>query len=79
MKTEKNTTRHKLAFLTWIVIYPLISGILFLFKEVLFELPLFARTFVLTVVLISLMQYVITPFVTKKFQFWITNTKEQKK
>ena len=72
---NNNSSKHKLAFLTWIVIYPLITGILFLFKDELLAIPLIARTLVLTVVLVSAMHYIIMPYVTKKFEHWITNNK----
>jgi antibiotic biosynthesis monooxygenase (ABM) superfamily enzyme len=76
MKIENNTTKHKLAFLTWIIIYPLITLILFVFKDELIALPLMVRTFVLTILLVSLMQYVIMPRILKRFQNWIDNSEE---
>ncbi|AXG70527.1 hypothetical protein KORDIASMS9_02767 [Kordia sp. SMS9] len=74
---KNNTSKHRLAFLTWIVIYPLITIILFLFKEELIALPLIARTFVLTVVLVTAMQYLIMPFLTRKLAYWLTKTEKK--
>ena len=75
MTNDKTPSKHKLAFLTWIVIYPLITAIFLLFNEQLMELPLAIRTLILTVVLVGLMNYIIMPNLKKRLNSWITNGK----
>jgi hypothetical protein len=72
METNKKPSQHKLALLSWLVVYPLITGIFLLFNEPLMQLPLPARTLVLTVVLVGLMSYVIMPWLTKVLHKWLT-------
>lgn len=66
--------KHKMALLTWLVIYPLITGIFYLFGQELMELPLVVRTFLLTVFLVALMNYFIMPRLIKRFQAWINRS-----
>ncbi len=75
MKKTKEPSKHKIALLTWIVIYPLITVIFLLFNEQLMELPLAIRTLILTVVLVGLMNYIIMPNLRKKLNNWLTNEK----
>ena len=63
--------RYKMALLTWLVIFPLISGINALFGSLLNQLPMLLRSLVLTVVLVSLMTYVLMPRVTRLFAPWL--------
>lgn len=51
------------AFKTWLVIYPSITLFLYLFGKGLSPLPLYQRTFILTIVLIPWMMYVGMPIV----------------
>ncbi len=69
--------KHKLAFLTWLAIYPLITIIFYNFEEELMELPLALRTFLLTILLVGLMNYVIMPNLTKKLNSWLTDQKKE--
>ncbi len=45
----------------WMVIYPSITAFLFLFGKLLAELPLYQRTFILTISLVPWMMYVGVP------------------
>lgn len=63
--------RYKMALVTWLAIFPLISGINVLFGSFLNQLPLLLRTFVLTVVLVILMTYLVMPKMTKLFTKWL--------
>ena len=47
----------------WVVIYPSITLFLFLFGEVLAPLPLYQRTFLLTISLVPWIVFVGVPFV----------------
>jgi antibiotic biosynthesis monooxygenase (ABM) superfamily enzyme len=51
------------ALKTWLVIYPSITLFLFLFGNGLSPLPLYQRTFILTIVLIPWMMFVGMPVV----------------
>lgn len=64
-------SRYKMAIITWLAIYPLISIINILFAPILNPLPLLLRTLLLTVVLVSLMTYVVMPQMTKLFTKWL--------
>jgi uncharacterized protein len=63
--------RYKMALITWLAIFPLVSGISLLFGSILNQLPLLVRTLVLTVVLVSLMTYAIMPQMTRIFKRWL--------
>lgn len=63
--------RYKMALITWLAIFPLISGINLLFGSFLNQLPLLIRTFVLTVVLVIKMTYVVMPKMSKLFAKWL--------
>jgi antibiotic biosynthesis monooxygenase (ABM) superfamily enzyme len=47
----------------WVVIYPSITLFLFLFGQMLSALPLYARTFILTICLVPWMVFLGVPFV----------------
>lgn len=49
------------AFLTWIAIWPLITGLLLVGEPLLAALPLPLRTLVLTAILVPLMSFVVMP------------------
>jgi antibiotic biosynthesis monooxygenase (ABM) superfamily enzyme len=68
---KHQNSKHKLAFLTWLVVYPLITGIFFAFNQPLMQLPLPLRTLILTIVLVGLMSYIIMPWLTKRLNKWL--------
>lgn len=64
--------RYKMVLVTWLAIFPLITGLLALLGPVfLNQLPLVLRTLILTAVLIPLMTYVIMPRMTRLFAQWL--------
>ncbi|MEM0996833.1 MAG: hypothetical protein AAGN35_07130 [Bacteroidota bacterium] len=63
--------KHKIAFITWLAIYPLITVILYLFGPLLAELPLAVRTLLLTAVLVPIMVYVLVPGLQRVFRKWL--------
>jgi len=69
----KKNGQHKRTFLIWLAIYPMITIIFLLFGDYLVKLPVPARTFVLTIVLVPLMAYVILPFYNKVFSKWLNS------
>jgi antibiotic biosynthesis monooxygenase (ABM) superfamily enzyme len=59
-----NTKAKLLAsFKIWMVIYPSITLFLFLFGEQLSGLPLYLRTFILTISLVPWMMFIGIPFI----------------
>jgi antibiotic biosynthesis monooxygenase (ABM) superfamily enzyme len=69
--------RYKIALVTWLAVFPLISVINMLFGSVLNQLPLPLRSLVLTVALVSLMTYVIMPQMTRVFARWLYPSTQQ--
>jgi antibiotic biosynthesis monooxygenase (ABM) superfamily enzyme len=63
--------RWKLAVLTWAGIYPLITVLLWMLGPLLGGLPLPLVTLLLTVVLVSLMTFVVMPLLTRAFGAWL--------
>ncbi|MEM9190155.1 MAG: hypothetical protein AAGF12_13305 [Myxococcota bacterium] len=55
------TSKHRLALIVWVAIYPTITAVNWLFGDLLAELPLPLRTLVLTAFLVPLMVYVLIP------------------
>lgn len=64
-------TKMKLiaAIKAWVVIYPSITLFLYLFGEPLAVLPLYQRTFLLTIVLVPWMVFIGVPFVEAIIKF----------
>jgi antibiotic biosynthesis monooxygenase (ABM) superfamily enzyme len=58
----KAKARFFMALKIWVVIYPSITLFLFLFGQQLSSLPLYQRTFILTVSLVPWMMFVGVPF-----------------
>lgn len=59
----KAKARLLMALKIWMVIYPSITLFLFLFGELLTVLPLYLRTFILTISLVPWMMFVGVPFI----------------
>jgi antibiotic biosynthesis monooxygenase (ABM) superfamily enzyme len=59
----KAKARFLMSLKIWVVIYPSITLFLFLFGQQLSSLPLYQRTFILTVSLVPWMMFVGVPFV----------------
>lgn len=63
--------RYKMTLIGWFALYPAVTSIFWFFGSWLAELPLFLRTFLVTIVVIILMTYVLMPFMTKIFATWL--------
>jgi antibiotic biosynthesis monooxygenase (ABM) superfamily enzyme len=59
----KTKARLLMSFKIWLVIYPSITLFLFLFGQQLLSLPLYLRTFILTITLVPWMMFVGVPLV----------------
>ena len=68
---EPAPPRYKMAIVTWLAVFPVVAVIFSLFGQWLNLLPTLLRTLVFTVVMITLMTYVIMPRMTRLFSFWL--------
>jgi len=63
--------RHKLALLTWVGAYPLITLILMVLGPVMATWPLALRTLVLSVTMVAALTGLIMPRLTRLFRPWL--------
>lgn len=63
--------RYKMAVVTWIAVFPLATIVFMLLDPLLGGSPAVLRTLVFTVLMVSLMTYVVMPRVTRLFSFWL--------
>src|ERR671917_696010 len=68
---ESPPPRYKMAVVTWLAVFPVVAIIFSVFGQWLSLLPTLLRTLVFTVVMVTLMTYVIMPRVTRLFSFWL--------
>lgn len=68
---EPAPPRYKMAVVTWLAVFPVVMVIFSLFGRWLEMLPTVARTLVFTLVMVTLMTYVIMPRMTRLFSFWL--------
>jgi uncharacterized protein len=68
---EPSPPRYKMATVTWLAVFPVVTVIFSLFGQWLNMLPTLLRTLVFTVVMVPLMTYVIMPRMTRLFSFWL--------
>ena len=73
---EPAPPRYKMALVTWLAVFPLITAILLLFGPLLSLLPMLLRTLVLTGVMVTLMTYIVMPRMTRLFSFWLYPDRE---
>lgn len=66
-----SSNRHKLAFLTWAVAYPVVSVLLAVLDPLLAEWPILVRTLVLTAIMAPTMVYIAMPSVVGLFRSWL--------
>ncbi|MFY0651087.1 MAG: hypothetical protein JXQ96_03600 [Cyclobacteriaceae bacterium] len=63
--------KWKMALLTWLVIYPSVLTLSTITAIILPHFPLFLRMLMVSMILVSLMTYLIMPNITKLFAKWI--------
>jgi len=63
--------RYKLAIVTWLAIYPLITGLLWVLQPVVSQLPLPLVTLLLTVILVSVQTFIVMPLMLRLFRPWL--------
>jgi antibiotic biosynthesis monooxygenase (ABM) superfamily enzyme len=68
---ETAPPRYKMVIVTWLGVFPIVTVIFSLFGHWLNMLPTLVRTLVFTVVMVTLMTYVVMPRLTRLFSFWL--------
>jgi antibiotic biosynthesis monooxygenase (ABM) superfamily enzyme len=63
--------RHKMAVVTWLAVYPLLTTIFFVLGSFLVQLPLPLRTLLMTLIMVPTMFYVVMPGMTRLFVKWL--------
>jgi antibiotic biosynthesis monooxygenase (ABM) superfamily enzyme len=63
--------RYKMALVTWLAVFPLITGISTLLQDWLVPMPLVLRVMVVTAIAVPTMTYVLMPRVTQIFANWL--------
>jgi antibiotic biosynthesis monooxygenase (ABM) superfamily enzyme len=72
MKNPKSTpSRHKLALLTWLGAYPVITVILALLGPAIVTWPLALRTLVLSVLMVVTLTWLVMPALTRVLRPWL--------
>ena len=65
--------RHKMALLTWLVVYPIITLLLAVSEPLLSDMALPLRTLILSLIMVPTMVYGAMPFVTARLNGWLTD------
>jgi len=63
--------RYKMALVTWLAVFPLITLISAIFQQVLMVLPLVLRVAVVTAIVVPTLTYVLMPQMTRLFASWL--------
>ena len=69
--SQSPPSRHRMAFLTWIGIWPLVSLALFVLAPLLLGYPFLVRTAVTSAVLVLAMTYVVMPLLARTASRWL--------
>jgi uncharacterized protein len=69
----KPPPRHKLALVTWLGAYGVITGLLALLGPVMSSWPLPLRTLLLSVLMVVALTWVVLPTLNKAFRGWLTS------
>ena len=68
----KAPPRHKLALVTWLGAYGVITGLLALLEPMMSTWPLPLRTLLLSVLMVVTLTWVVLPTLNKAFRGWLT-------
>jgi antibiotic biosynthesis monooxygenase (ABM) superfamily enzyme len=69
--------RYKMAIITWLAVFPLATVVFMLLNPLLGGASVVLRTLVFTMVMVSLMTYVVMPRMTRLFSFWLYPKKKE--
>jgi uncharacterized protein len=67
----KAPPRHKLALLTWLGAYPVITAIIALLGPAMVSWPLALRTLVLSILMVGTLTWVVMPSLTRLLRGWL--------
>jgi antibiotic biosynthesis monooxygenase (ABM) superfamily enzyme len=70
--------RYKMAMITWLAVFPLATVMFMLLNPLLGGSSVVLRTLVFTVVMVTLMTYVVMPRMTRLFSFWLYPKRKNK-
>ncbi|MEM8700941.1 MAG: hypothetical protein AAGF82_03880 [Pseudomonadota bacterium] len=65
-------SRHKMALVTWLVVYPMITVLLAVLEPVLSDVAMPLRTLVLSVIMVPAMVYGAMPFAAARLSGWLS-------
>jgi uncharacterized protein len=68
---------YKMALLTWITIFPLITGVIVVLGPLIKDLPLVPRLGITTAITVPLMTWVVMPRVTRLLRGWLYPAEER--
>ncbi len=63
--------RYKMATITWLAVFPLATLVFMVLDPLLGGAPVALRTLVFTLVMVTLMTYIVMPRITRLFSFWL--------
>ena len=69
----RKINKHKMALLTWMMLYPILTVLLALLGPIVGDLALPVRTFLLTAIMVPTMVYLAMPFATSKLNVWLND------
>jgi antibiotic biosynthesis monooxygenase (ABM) superfamily enzyme len=64
-------TRVKLAVVTWIAVYPLVTLLLWALGPLVRNLPLPVVTLILSLILVSILSFLVMPLMQRLFRSWV--------
>lgn len=65
-------SKHKMALITWLVVYPMITVLLAALEPVLSDVAMPLRTLVLSLIMVPAMVYGAMPFATARLRWWLS-------
>ncbi|SEL07758.1 hypothetical protein SAMN04488505_1011439 [Chitinophaga rupis] len=71
MENKSKNGKHKMAFIIWLAIYPLITVLYHFLGELLQPLPTALRTLVLTLIAVPVMVYFLVPLLSRLLGTWL--------
>lgn len=69
--TDHRANRHKMALLTWAVVYPLTTVLLALLEPLISDMAMPLRTLILSVIMVPAMAYVALPRAVRAAHAWL--------
>ena len=73
---QARPAKLKVVFVTWLGLYPLITLLTLVLSPVLKSLPPLLAPLLLTGIAVPLMEFLVMPFMTRIFKFWLHHPKD---